>query len=218
MGLSSVCLCCAFCLSPGSHTQVTTRASEVVFLFPFCPYKAIISMQPKGCFLDHKLNITLLLKICRHIRALGLISTFLTIVYQELSPSCFSFTFKLVCFLTPENIRCIFQISCFTQRFQFAVPPFALGLRAASLRAPLTAHSNVTLPCISWMTLTIYDSLVRPALQCRKLCEGRTTSAVLTALPILPGTCGKAIWWMNKEHRQPSSDKIYGNCGRYIQG
>lgn len=99
---SVICLFCHFCLSSFlSYTQVTTRASEVVFLFPFYPYKAI-SVQPKGYFLVHKLNVTLLLKICRHISALGLISTFLTIVYQEQSSSCFSHSSRFA-FLHPKT-------------------------------------------------------------------------------------------------------------------
>lgn len=41
-------------------------------------------MQPKGSFLDHKLNVTLLLKICHPLNALEVAFESLPIVYKEI--------------------------------------------------------------------------------------------------------------------------------------
>lgn len=99
-------------LQPGYYSGLGSN------LFPFCPHKVVISVWPKGYLLDHKLNVTLLLKACHHLSALGLISKFLTIVYKELSSSCFSLIFRLIYFVGLWNTPCIFQISCFTHPVQ----------------------------------------------------------------------------------------------------
>lgn len=78
------------CLLPiCSATHVIAVAFEVVFLVAFCPHKAV------SVNTGRELNVTLLLKICHHLSALGPVSKSLTIVHkdsplQDLSSSCFS--------------------------------------------------------------------------------------------------------------------------------
>lgn len=124
-------------------------------LFPSCPDTAFLSVQPKGSFLDHKLNVTLLLKICHPLSALEVAFESLPIVYKEI--------FCRICHLpasqadllshTLEHAECFPNhllhstagISCFT---------LALGLDA-TLKSPLgPPPSNITLPCIYFMILT----------------------------------------------------------------
>lgn len=88
-------LFCYFCLSPSvSHPRYCSS-----LYFHFAPTKPFLQ-QSKGSFLDHKLNVTLLLKICHRLNALGLTPEFPPHsvqgnLLQDVSSSCLSHSSRL---------------------------------------------------------------------------------------------------------------------------
>ena len=136
---------CRFCLSLLSHTQVTTMASELVYLFPFCPNKTVISVRPKGYILDCKLNVILLLKICYHLCALGCISKFLTQCTRN-------------CHIPASYIQVVRFVTLWNTLFSKSVPSLTMPMSCCILlllaqmphpqRGLLITYRSITPPCI----------------------------------------------------------------------